>query len=110
MLPLHFCHNGGTLGTDAVMRSMDTVACAQASNRIKPMKSYAKDTQMTKTRMNCQDFREQLFDFMDGTVPAGTRRKIRQHLAACAGCRQMLKEHRQLANFSRLRLAMASFG
>jgi len=47
--------------------------------------------------MNCQDFQEQLFEYLDGTLPTGTHQDIDQHLAACLTCRQALAKHRQLA-------------
>jgi anti-sigma factor RsiW len=47
--------------------------------------------------MNCQDFQELLFDYVDGTVPASRRSEIDQHLAVCGECRESLEEHRRLA-------------
>lgn len=47
--------------------------------------------------MNCQDFQEQWFDLLDGTLSAGTRRDIDHHLAACDACRESLRAQRAMA-------------
>ena len=47
--------------------------------------------------MNCQDFQEQWFEYLDGSLPTRTHQAIEQHLAACPACRQDLVQHQQLA-------------
>jgi hypothetical protein len=47
--------------------------------------------------MNCQDFQEQLFEYLDGTLPAVNNQEIEQHLASCLACREYLAKHQQLA-------------
>jgi len=47
--------------------------------------------------MNCQDFQECLFDYVDGTLPTGVHAETDAHLAACEQCRKTLAQHGQLA-------------
>ncbi len=45
----------------------------------------------------CEREREQIGAFLDGELEAGERAAFEAHLATCAGCRQAVEDHRQLA-------------
>jgi anti-sigma factor RsiW len=45
----------------------------------------------------CERERERIGAFLDGELEAGERAALEAHLATCAGCRQAVEDHRQLA-------------
>ncbi|MGA2175803.1 MAG: zf-HC2 domain-containing protein [Verrucomicrobiota bacterium] len=47
--------------------------------------------------MNCRDFQDEVFEFLDGTLSPGKRARAERHLAQCGVCREALRRHQQLA-------------
>jgi anti-sigma factor RsiW len=47
--------------------------------------------------MNCTQFQDQLFDYLDGTVPDPVRAEIAAHLAACSACAGRVASERAAA-------------
>jgi anti-sigma factor RsiW len=41
--------------------------------------------------MNCQDFKDVLYEYVDDTLSAEDRRRAHQHLERCADCRWALQ-------------------
>ena len=47
--------------------------------------------------MNCQDFPNELFEFVEGSLPLRHRRAAEEHLASCPACRLQLQQEQQMA-------------
>jgi anti-sigma factor RsiW len=47
--------------------------------------------------MNCQRFKDQLFEYVEGSLSADARAAADQHLARCDACRQAVRQERQVA-------------
>ena len=48
--------------------------------------------------MNCEEFRESIYDYLDETLSPSVQKDFEAHLADCAGCRQLLQYESQLSN------------
>jgi len=46
--------------------------------------------------MSCQEIREQLNDYVDGELATDVEHRVEEHLAACAGCREDVRQLRSL--------------
>jgi predicted anti-sigma-YlaC factor YlaD len=57
--------------------------------------------------MNCERFQNRLYEYMEGTLSAGTKAAADRHLSCCCDCQQSLRQEQQLAQFlaNRLRLS-----
>jgi hypothetical protein len=51
--------------------------------------------------MNCQDYAEQLGDYVDGTADATTHARVDAHLLACARCRMLAADFTAIRSLSR---------
>jgi anti-sigma factor RsiW len=49
--------------------------------------------------MNCQQFTEELYEYLDGTLSLGRAADARQHLAICSACRRALEREQATARF-----------
>jgi anti-sigma factor RsiW len=47
--------------------------------------------------MNCQDFQNQMFEYVEGSLSVDTRAVADKHLAGCADCRLALRKEQQIA-------------
>jgi len=47
--------------------------------------------------MNCRNFQNKLYDFLDGTLPPWSRARARSHLARCPQCRMAVEKEQRLA-------------
>lgn len=47
--------------------------------------------------MNCRQFEDQIFDYLDGSLPPGQAPTAESHLARCAHCQATLAAHRRFA-------------
>jgi anti-sigma factor RsiW len=47
--------------------------------------------------MSCADFKNLLFEYLDGTLPPDSKKACEQHLAQCEPCREEWARHRTLA-------------
>jgi anti-sigma-K factor RskA len=47
--------------------------------------------------MNCRDFQDELFEFLDGTLPPDKRAGAERHLTECGACREAVRQHQQWA-------------
>ena len=48
--------------------------------------------------MNCEAFRESIYDYLDETLSLSEQKGFEAHLADCAGCRDALQRESQLSN------------
>src|SRR6185436_518283 len=48
--------------------------------------------------MNCEEFRESIYDYLDETLSPSVQKNLEAHLADCAGCRHALQHELQFAN------------
>ncbi len=55
--------------------------------------------------MNCRHFQDELFEYVEGTLPADAQAAAQKHLAECAVCRQAVEKEKRLGSAlsSRLR-------
>jgi anti-sigma factor RsiW len=58
--------------------------------------------------MNCRSFQDQLFEYVEETLPADAGATAEQHLASCAACRQAAQKEQQLARILAARLRQSS--
>jgi anti-sigma factor RsiW len=49
--------------------------------------------------MNCEDFKNQMFEYVEGSLSADSRAAADKHLAGCANCRLALRKEQQIAQF-----------
>jgi len=47
--------------------------------------------------MNCQSFSNELHEYVEGSLSPARQRTVEEHLAACADCRQLLRQEQMLA-------------
>ena len=47
--------------------------------------------------MNCRDFQDELFEFLDGTLSPDKRAGAERHLMECGACREAVRQHQQWA-------------
>jgi MEDS: MEthanogen/methylotroph, DcmR Sensory domain/Putative zinc-finger len=52
------------------------------------------------TDMTCADVRREISDYVDGTVPAPRRRRLRLHFAKCRHCKAVLEGTRNVVNLT----------
>ena len=55
--------------------------------------------------MTCRDFADFLLDYVEGELPADTRRRFDEHVAVCADCVQYLQHYTATVKASRLAMA-----
>jgi len=46
--------------------------------------------------MNCRDFQNELYEYVEGTLSAGARAAAEQHLTGCDACRRAVEKERKL--------------
>jgi predicted anti-sigma-YlaC factor YlaD len=49
--------------------------------------------------MNCRHFQNRLYEYVEGSLSAGTQAAADKHLVACSACRQALRKEQQRAQF-----------
>jgi anti-sigma factor RsiW len=54
--------------------------------------------------MNCRRFQKQVYEYVDGTLPARERIEAERHLARCDACQQVVRRERQVAQLISQRL------
>jgi len=47
--------------------------------------------------MNCQEFNEQLYEYLDEALPADVQASAREHLQRCGDCRHVLEREKAMA-------------
>lgn len=47
--------------------------------------------------MNCQEFNEQLYEYLDEALPANVQASAREHLQRCEDCRHVLEREKAMA-------------
>jgi anti-sigma factor RsiW len=55
--------------------------------------------------VTCRDFADFLLDYVEGELPADTRRRFDEHVAVCADCVQYLQHYTATVKASRLAMA-----
>jgi len=58
--------------------------------------------------MNGHGFRNELYEYLDGSLPPGARAAAEKHLAECAACRQRLAQERQVGELLSARFRQAT--
>ncbi len=54
--------------------------------------------------MNCQDFQNELYEYVESTISATERAAAEQHLAGCDACRRAVEKEQKLAGILAARL------
>jgi anti-sigma factor RsiW len=49
--------------------------------------------------MNCRHFQNRLYEYVEGSLSAGTQAAADKHLVACSACRQVVRQEQQRAQF-----------
>jgi len=60
--------------------------------------------------MNCQNFNERLYDYLDNTLPGDLKSGFQEHLQECDQCRQALLREKAVAQSMRCSLNRATAG
>lgn len=60
--------------------------------------------------MNCLQFNDSLYDYLDGTLGSEIQQAACQHLSACPDCQRALEQERAAAQFLNRSLARAAAG
>ena len=47
--------------------------------------------------MNCENFQDKLYEYVEGTLYTGEHDKAEEHLAVCVACRQAVQQEQKLA-------------
>jgi anti-sigma factor RsiW len=47
--------------------------------------------------MNCREFQNEMFEYLEGSLSAGARAAAEKHLAQCAGCGELVSRQRRFA-------------
>lgn len=47
--------------------------------------------------MNCRQFQNKLYEYVEGSLDAGAQAAVEKHLEACAACRQRVQQERDVA-------------
>ena len=55
--------------------------------------------------MTCRDFADFLLDYVEGELPADTRRRLDEHMAICPDCVQYRKHYTETIEAGRLAVA-----
>jgi anti-sigma factor RsiW len=58
--------------------------------------------------MNCERFQNRLYEYLEGTLSAGTRAAADQHLAQCTACRKAVRQEEQIAQVLSARLRLVA--
>lgn len=60
--------------------------------------------------MNCQDFNDRLYDYLDDTLASDVQASVREHLRQCDDCRRVLLREKAVAQCIRRSLDVATAG